>query len=81
MSDNYTHGPLQCRACYNGNEPTLVLGDWRLHNTPAYFGSSDPEILVLGFSKGANQNKVAARGDFDKIAFAKARHSWGVIRR
>ena len=74
MSNGYIHGPLQCRACYIGNEPTLVLGDWRLHNNPGYYGSSDPEILILGFSKGANQNKVAEDGDFDKIAFAKARH-------
>lgn len=29
---------------------------------------------MLGFSKGANQNKTAAEGDFDKVAFAKARH-------
>ena len=74
MSDGYIHGPIQCRACYSGSEPTLVLGDWRLHNNPGYYGSSDPEILVLGFSKGANQNKVAEEGNFDKIAFAKARH-------
>ena len=74
MSNGYIHGPLPCRACYKGNEPTLVLGDWRLLNNPGYYGSSDPEILVLGFSKGANQNKVADEGNFDKIAFAKARH-------
>lgn len=29
---------------------------------------------MLGFSKGANQNKVAAAGEFDKVAFAGARH-------
>jgi hypothetical protein len=36
--------------------------------------SADPEIIVLGFSKGANQNKVAQQGNFDKVAFANARH-------
>jgi hypothetical protein len=74
VSDGYIHGPFQCRACFCGNESTLALGEWRLHNNPGYYGSSDPEILVLGFSKGANQNKATEGGDFDKIAFAKARH-------
>lgn len=74
MAESYLHGPQQCRACFNGIEETLVLGDWRLQNNPGYYGSADPEIIVLGFSKGANQNKVALQGDFDKVAFAKARH-------
>lgn len=74
MSSGYIHGPLKCRACFTGSEQTLVLGDWRLENNPGYYGSSDPKILVLGFSKGANQNKAAEEDDFDKIAFAKARN-------
>jgi hypothetical protein len=74
VSSGYIHGPLKCRDCFTGTEQTLVLGDWRLHNNPGYYGSSDPKILVLGFSKGANQNKVAEENDFDEIAFAKARH-------
>lgn len=52
----------------------MSFGDWRLLNNPGYYGSNSPKILVLGFSKGANQNKTAAEGDFDKVAFAKARH-------
>lgn len=74
MTTGYSHGPLSCRDCFTGEESIMVLGDWRLHNNPGYYGSSSPEVLVLGFSKGANQNKTAAEGDFDKIAFAKARH-------
>ncbi len=73
-SERYVHGPIQCRLCFNGAERTLELGDWRLHNNPGYYGSTNPRVLVLGFSKGANQNRVAEDGDFDKIAFAKARH-------
>jgi hypothetical protein len=30
-------------------------------------------VLALGFSKGANQNKAASEGDFDKAAFARRR--------
>lgn len=74
MTQGYSHGPISCRTCYLGSETVMELGDWRLHNNPGYYGSSSPEILVLGFSKGANQNKTAERGDFDKVAFAKARH-------
>ena len=45
-----------------------------MHNNPGYYGSSTPQTLVLGFSKGANQNRAAEAGNFDKIAFAGARH-------
>jgi hypothetical protein len=75
MLDGYTHGTLQCRLCFGeSKETTLSLGDWRLLNNPGYYGSNDPEILVLGFSKGMTQIKVAERADFDKIAFANARN-------
>lgn len=73
MSNPYAHGPSQCRLCFGDAETTLALGDWRLYNNPGYYGASNPKILVLGFSKGANQNQAAKAGDFDKIAFAKAR--------
>lgn len=74
MRTDYQHGPTPCRACFTGSETIATLGDWRLHNNPGYYGSSSPRILILGFSKGANQNRTAAREHFDKIAFAGARH-------
>jgi hypothetical protein len=74
MTDGYAHGPLKCRECFPGEGDTLTLGDWKLQNDPGYYGSSDPEILVLGFSKGLNQAKAAEEGCFDRIAFAGARH-------
>jgi hypothetical protein len=71
----YAHGPGHCRDCFSAHDNNLKeMGDWRLHNNPGYYGSPSPETLILGFSKGANQNKAAALGDFDKIAFAGARH-------
>lgn len=74
MSTAYAHGPKQCRLCFSSTEATLSLGDWRLHNNPGYYGSSTPSTLVLGFSKGATQNRAAEAGNFDKVAFAGARH-------
>lgn len=74
MRDGYTHGYGNCRDCFPNGGDVRAISDWRLTNIPTYSGASDPEILVLGFSKGANQSKVAIRGeDFDKIAFAGAR--------
>jgi hypothetical protein len=74
IDPRYQHGPQACRQCFEGAEGELRLGDWRVVNNPGYYGSSSPEILVLGFSKGANQSRAAEQGDFDRIAFANARH-------
>ena len=73
MPDGYIYGPVSCRLCFHSAEQTLALRDWRLRNNPGYYGSSDPEILILVFSKGANQNRASDQGNFDEIAFAGAR--------
>jgi hypothetical protein len=73
LSAAYSHGSTECRACFTNGNRTIALGDWWLHNNLGYYGASTPEILVLGFSKGANQNKAAEEVNFDKVAFAKAR--------
>jgi hypothetical protein len=70
----YIHGPQTCRMCFSGEEKEQRMDEWRLTNNPGYYGSSNPKILVLGFSKGANQNKEAESGYFDRVAFAGARH-------
>ena len=49
-----------------------LLGEWRIDNNPGYWGSSAPEILVLGFSKGTNQRSTLP---FDRIAFNGAREN------
>ena len=74
VDNRYQHGPQSCRHCFSGSLAELRLGDWRLVNNPGYYGGSSPEILVLGFSKGANQARAAEQGDFEAIAFANARH-------
>ena len=72
--DRFKHGPIDCRQCFpSSDSSTLVLGDWRLNNNPGYYGSANPEVLILGFSKGATQNKAQASEDFDSIAFAGMR--------
>jgi hypothetical protein len=74
MTAGYLHGPINCAECFPSNESPLKIDEWRLTNNPGYYGSTSPKILVLGFSKGANQNKAEKIGGFDEIAFAGARH-------
>jgi hypothetical protein len=67
------HGLISCAACFQpGHEPGVAYeaDGWRVDNNPGYWGAASPEVLVLGFSKGANQ-----RGGmpFDRIAFNNAR--------
>ncbi|MDE2364115.1 MAG: hypothetical protein KGM42_15665 [Hyphomicrobiales bacterium] len=73
------HGPISCAACFPpGRAPgdTHEADGWRVDNNPGYWGAAHPEVLVLGFSKGANQ-----RGDmpFDRIAFNNARGNFKEI--
>jgi hypothetical protein len=44
-----------------------------LYNNPGYAGSSNPSTLILGFSKGANQNQIAKQGNYDQVPFAGMR--------
>jgi hypothetical protein len=51
-----------------------MAGPWKIRNNPGHWGSSNPSILVLGFSKGSTQADVHATGAFEDVPFAKARH-------
>lgn len=66
------HGYMGCRKCY------LYLGSsyefqnedgskWRIEQPNAAWGTQTPKVLVLGFSRGANQSNKNA--PFDEIAF------------
>lgn len=64
------HGWQVCRACHAPGLDVRVVGDWHLRANPGYWGSSAPETLVLGFSKGATQIGAAQFGSFERVAFA-----------
>jgi hypothetical protein len=52
------HGPISCLSCFSAGSVagcTVEKDGWRIDNNPGYWGAAEPEILVLGFSKGANQ--------------------------
>jgi hypothetical protein len=70
----YQHGPTPCRKCFpRGTGESVLLGTLKLHNNPGYYGSSNPQVLVLGFSKGTNQMRASPRGGLDHVAFSGAR--------
>lgn len=52
---------------------------WRLSNNPMAWGGQRPEILVLGFSKGATQDAAILTKRHEDIAFARGRKALGRI--
>lgn len=70
-----THGRLSCRKCYESNSSDRCLPHpkWQMVNDPGHWGSSTPEYLVLGFSKGATQSETFRTGRHEEVAFAKMR--------
>lgn len=86
MSCLPTHGRIDCIKCCPDksrpgfNEPVRYSSDeeWRIRSNPLAWGSSEPEILVLGFSKGQKQvcalserkcthEEIAFKGSLPKI--------------
>lgn len=74
MQPGYTHGTHDCRLCHRAGSSLTVNEDrWQLIHWPAYWGSSEPDTLVLGFSMGERQVRAARTGPFDEVAFATHR--------
>ncbi len=67
------HGWQACRNCHSTNSDLRVEGPWHLRANPGYWGTSEPKVLVLGFSKGATQISASQSGNFDGVAFAGMR--------
>jgi hypothetical protein len=49
------HGRIVCRLCFHGTGNVRLVRNWKIINDPCAAGGHKPEILVLGFSKGATQ--------------------------
>lgn len=79
MDERYTHGWRLCRECHPPGCDVTRSGEWHLRANPGYWGASSPQVLVLGFSKGANQIREAEKGEFDSVAFAGARDRLATI--
>lgn len=64
-----SHGKITCSDCYSNGVASLESTKWKMRNDPGAWGATEPEYLVLGFSKGATQSDIYASGAFDDIAF------------
>ncbi len=67
------HGWQACRNCHASDSDLRVEGRWHLRANPGYWRTSEPKVLVLGFSKGATQISASQSGSFDGVAFARMR--------
>jgi hypothetical protein len=69
------HGKIDCRECFKGVSGNITSPhrEWKMINDPGAWGSSEPEFLVLGFSKGSTQAGIYEKGNFEDIAFAGMR--------
>jgi hypothetical protein len=82
MADLPAHGKVDCSRCYGCNDRDtntmhLVADDksWRITHNPLAWGSQNPEIVVLGFSKGPTQAGATNTSPHDEIAYKGQRHN------
>jgi hypothetical protein len=69
------HGWIGCSRCLPESAQQLFLGSgnpspWRVEKPNGSWGTSNPLIVVLGFSRGSNQKSTLP---YDEIAFAGMR--------
>jgi hypothetical protein len=73
------HGRIACDICHAAASQfdTVAAGtpDWRIRANPLSWGSAQPEVLVLGFSKGPTQAGALERTEHDLVAF-KGQRVW-----
>lgn len=82
-----SHGRVNCTRCFGDGAQVefdrtrraAEDGKWRITANPLAWGSDEPEIVVLGFSKGPTQAGALATTPHDQIAFKKSRTAVGKI--
>lgn len=72
------HGRVKCAECHRGasfdfDRTRTEDGSWRITNNPLAWGNNQPEIVVLGFSKGPTQAGALANQPHDSIAYKGGR--------
>lgn len=71
-------GRIACNLCHRGqafdfDRTRTTEGAWRITNNPLAWGSTEPEVMVLGFSKGPTQAGALSSTPHDQIAFKGGR--------
>ena len=78
------HGKIECTKCFVDQETKFDItkeqnGDWRITSNPLAWGSAEPEVVVLGFSKGPTQAGALVNTPHDEIAYKGSRLNVGKI--
>lgn len=79
------HGRIDCTRCFNACDSVTfdttkrTENDWRITANPLAWGNEEPEIIVLGFSKGPTQAGALANVAHDEIAYKGSRTNVGKI--
>lgn len=78
MGDLPEHGRVDCALCHRGkpyefDRTRTEDAGWRITNNPMAWGNSEPEVVVLGFSKGPTQAGALSSQAHDQIAFRGGR--------
>ncbi|NDU92031.1 MAG: hypothetical protein G3I10_05390 [Ferrovum sp.] len=75
MTNLPAHGRINCNRCFKGsamivfNETYRPEREWRITANPFAWGNSNPEVIVLGFSKGPTQTKKIDKLPDNDVAF------------
>lgn len=77
-------GRLQCNRCFGDkvvkfDDTTRTENDWRITANPLAWGNVNPEVVILGFSKGPTQKVAVESKSHDDIAFDRGRKNLGKI--
>ncbi len=78
------HGRINCSKCFSTSTVDFDItltgsSEWRITANPLSWGSIEPEIIVLGFSKGPTQKGALANTEHNLIAYKGSRTNVGKI--
>ena len=79
------HGRINCSYCFAScgrvefDLTKRVENEWRITANPLAWGNEEPEVIVLGFSKGPRQAGALANMSHDEIAYKGGRGNVGKI--
>lgn len=81
------HGRVNCTRCFSCSQATefdrtrreAPDAKWRITSNPLAWGNVEPEIVLLGFSKGPTQAGALASAPHDEIAYKGSRTAVGKI--
>jgi len=63
------HGPIRCRRCFTSDREIEEIALWQVVNDPGAWGAQQPDILILGFSKGFTQANAYRTAPFEAVPF------------